>query len=136
MIYNEAEALCMLGGNETKVRSLLEEAVRPSQPGYSCTLSGDALLEEVKLYKRFDLWGEGRHYFDQKRWNVDMVRKSWSEGGNWHPTLAGSGSTGGSYSRTGKNNWCICIPNKETDYNKLINYNIEPENWTKDSPQQ
>lgn len=82
------------------------------------------------------IWGEGRHYFDQKRWNVDMVRKSWSEGGNWHPTLAGSGSTGGSYSRTGKNNWCICIPNKETDYNKLINYNIEPENWTKDSPQQ
>ena len=133
MIYNEAEALCMLGGNETKVRSLLEEAVRPYQPGYSCTLSGDALLEEVKLYKRFDLWGD---YFDQKRWNVDMVRKSWSEGGNWHPTLAGSGSTGGSYSRTGKNNWCICIPNKETDYNKLINYNIEPENWTKDSPQQ
>ena len=82
------------------------------------------------------IWVEGRHYFDQKRWNVDMVRKSWSEGGNWHPTLAGSGSTGGSYSRTGKNNWCICIPNKETDYNKLINYNIEPENWTKDSPQQ
>lgn len=46
MIYNEAEALCMLGGNETKVRSLLEEAVRPYQPGYSCTLSGDALLRQ------------------------------------------------------------------------------------------
>lgn len=136
MIYNEAEALCMLGGNETQVRQLLEEAVSPYQPGYTCNLSGDALLEEVKLYKRFDLWGEGRHYFDQKRWNMDLVRKSWDEGGNWHPTLAGKGNTGGSYSRTGKNNWCICIPNRETDYNKLINYNIEPENWTKDSPQQ
>lgn len=136
MIYNEAEALCMLGGNDAKVRSLLEEAVRPYQPGYTCTLSGDALLNEVKLYKRFDLWGEGRHYFDQKRWNVDMVRKGWDEGGNWHPTFAGKGATGGSYTTSGKNNWCICIPNKETDYNKLINYNIEPADWTKDSPQQ
>lgn len=136
MIYNEAEALCMLGGNDTKVRQLLEEAVHPYQPNYTCSLSGDALLEEVKLYKRFDLWGEGRHFFDQKRWNMDLVRKSWDEGGNWHPTLAGSGATGGSYTKTGKNNWCLCIPNKETDYNKLINYNIEPANWTKDSPQQ
>lgn len=136
MIYNEAEALCMLGGNDAKVRSLLEEAVRPYQPNYTCSLSGDALLTEVKLYKRFDLWGEGRHFFDQKRWNVDMVRKGWNEGGNWHPQFAGSGSTGGSFDKYGKNNWCICIPNKETDYNDLINYNIEPENWTKDSPRQ
>lgn len=136
MIYNEAEALCMTGGNETKVRALLEEAVRPYQPDYTCNLSGDALLEEVKLYKRFDLWGEGRHYFDQKRWNVPMVRKSWDNGGNWHTQFAASGTNGGSYDTKGKNNWCICIPNKETDYNKLINYNIEPENWTKDSPQQ
>lgn len=136
MIYSEAEALCMLGGNDTRVRALLEEAVRPYQPGYTCTLSGDALLTEVKLYRRFDLWGEGRHYFDQKRWNVAMERKGWDEGGNWHPTFAGSGSTGGSYPTSGKNNWCICIPSKETDYNKLINYNIEPADWTKDSPQQ
>lgn len=136
MIYNEAEALCMLGGNDVKVRGLLEEAVRPYQPDYTCSLSGDALLDEVKLYKRFDLWGEGRHYFDQKRWNVPMVRKGWDEGGNWHPTFAGTGSTGGSYSTTDKNNWCICIPNKETDYNKLINFNIEPADWTKDSPRQ
>lgn len=133
MIYNEAEALCMQGGNESKVRSLIEEAVKPYQPDYTCSLSGDELLNEVKLYKRFDLWGEGRHYLDQKRWNVDMVRKGWSEGGNWHPTFAGSGSTGGSYDTTGKNNWCICIPDRETNYNRLINYNIEPDNWTKDS---
>ena len=136
MIYNEAEALYMQGGNEAKVRSLLEEAVKPYQPNYTCNLSGQALLDEVKLYKRFDLWGEGRHYFDQKRWNVDMVRKGWNDGGNWHPQFAGSGVTGGSYDTKGKNNWCICIPNREVDYNKLINYNIEPENWTKDSPQQ
>lgn len=136
MIYNEAEALCMQGGQEPKVRALLEEAVTPYQPGYTCSLSGEALLNEVKLYKRFDLWGEGRHYFDQKRWNVDLVRPGWKDGGNWHPQFAASGATGGAYDTKGKNNWCICIPTKETDYNNLINYNIEPDNWTKDSPQQ
>lgn len=138
MLYNEAEARCMLGGsdNESKVRALLAEAVAPYQSGYTCNLSGNALLDEVKLYKRFDLWGEGRHYFDQKRWNIDMVRPGWKDGGNWHDTFAGSGSTGGSYTVSGKNNWCICIPAKETDYNALINLNIEPADWTKDSNKQ
>ncbi len=132
MIYNEAEALCMIGGNDTKVQQLLEEAVKPYQSDYTCAKTGDDLLTEVKLYKRFDLWGEGRHYFDAKRWNIDNVRKGWSEGGNWHPQLSGTGSTGGSFTTSGKNNWCLCIPNRETDYNKLINYNIEPDNWTVD----
>lgn len=138
MIYNEAEALCMIGGadNEKKARALLEEAVAPYQEHYSCNLSGEALLTEVKLYKRFDLWGEGRHYFDQKRWNMDLDRPGWKDGGNWHPTFAGSGSTGGVYNKNGKNNWCICIPAKETDYNNLINLNIEPDDWSKDSNKQ
>lgn len=136
MIYNEAEALCMLGGNDTKVQQLIEEAVAPYQTGYTCTKTGDDLLTEVKLYKRFDLWGEGRHYFDAKRWNIDNIRKGWKEGGNWHPQLAGTGSTGGTFTTSEKNNWCICIPNRETDYNALINYNIEPDNWTVDGPLQ
>ena len=136
MIYNEAEALCMIGGKDNEVRALLEEAVAPYQNGYTCNLSGAEILDEVKLYKRFDLWGEGRHYFDQKRWNVDMVRPGWKDGGNWHPTFAGSGSTGGSYTKNGKNNWCICIPARETDYNALINLNMEPEDWSKDSNKQ
>lgn len=132
MIYNEAEALCMLGGNDAKVQKLMEEAQAAYQPDYTCSKTGAALLDEVKLYKRFDLWGEGRHYFDQKRWNIPMDRKGWDQGGNWHPSFAGWGSTGGSYDQHGKNNWCICIPIKETDYNGLINANIEPADWTKD----
>lgn len=132
MIYNEAEALCMQGGHDTEVQNLLKEAVKAYQPSYSCTKTGAALLDEVKLYKRFDLWGEGRAYFDQKRWNIPMVRKSWADGGNWHPTFAGTGSTGGSYGVGDRNNWCICIPEAETNYNELINANIEPEGWTVD----
>lgn len=132
MIYSEAEALCMLGGHDSDVQSLMKEALKAYQPAYSCTKTGAALLDEVKLYKRFDLWGEGRHYFDQKRWNVPLVRKSWAQGGNWHPTFAGSTSAGGSYGVNERNNWCIAIPQDETNYNDLINLNIEPDNWTKD----
>lgn len=130
MIYDEAEALYMMGGKEAQVRSLLEQAVKPYQPGYTCSLSGQALLDEVKLYKRFDLWGEGRGWFDQKRWGVDNKRYGWDEGGNWHPTFCGETSDGGSYKANEKNNWTMAIPNKETDYNKLINQNIEPANWS------
>lgn len=132
MIYNEAEALCMLGGNDTKVQQLMQQAQKAYQPSYTCNKTGKALLDEVKLYKRFDLWGEGRHYFDQKRWNVPMERKTWDNGSNWHPSLAGASAIGGSYGVHDRNNWCICIPAKETDYNDLISANIEPEDWTKD----
>lgn len=131
MIYSEAEARYMLGGQEAQVRTLLEEAVAPYQDGYSAaSLSGQALLDEVKLYRRFDLWGEGRGWFDQKRWKTGNVRKGWKEGGNWHPDFCGTGSTGGTYGPEAKNGWTAVIPNRETDYNKLINNPVEPDNWT------
>lgn len=130
MIYAEAEARYMMGGQEQQVRALLEEAVAPYQADYTCSLSGQALLDEVKLYKRFDLWAEGRGWFDQKRWGVDNIRHGWSDGGNWHPLFCGTGTNGGSYTRDEKNHWAMAIPRKETDYNKLINQAIEPDNWT------
>ncbi len=133
MIYTEAEALYRQGGNEARIRSLLEEAVAPYNPGYVCDKSGAELWEEVKLYRRFDLWGEGRGWFDQKRWGESNVRTTWANGGNWHPDFAGVGTTGGSYGPTEKNNWTICIPERETNYNSLINNNIEPDNWTEGS---
>lgn len=133
MLYAEAEALCHLGGQDSTVRSLLEEALAPYQSGYTCNLSGDALLNEVKLYKRFDLWAEGRGWMDQKRWNEPLVRHGWDEGGNWHPNFSGTGSTGGSYGTADRNHWCIVIPSRETDYNKLINNNVEPDNWSPSS---
>ncbi len=130
MYYSEAEALWHLGGQETRIRSLLEEVVKPYQPNYTCNLSGQALLDEVKLYRRFDLWGEGRSWFDMKRWKESLVRKTWAEGGNWHPQFTGSGSTGGCYGPEDRNGWTICIPERETNYNRLITNNVEPDNWT------
>lgn len=124
-----------MGGQEAQVRSLLTEAVAPYQPDYTCDLSGQALLDEVKLYKRFDLWAEGRGWFDQKRWGEDNVRLGWKEGGNWHPTFSGASADGGTYTRDEKNHWCVAIPLKETDYSVLNNQAIEPDNWSVSSQQ-
>lgn len=128
MLYNAAEAAFMLG-DEPTAKKHLEAAVAPYQSGYTCSKSGEALLDEVKLYRRFDLWGEGFSWFDQKRWGNNMVRKTFAEGGNYAKEFAGTGSTSGNYGPADKNNWCWVIPQFETDYNKLI-AEVEAENWT------
>lgn len=120
MIYNQAEAAYHIGGKESEIKALLEEAVAPYQANYTCTKSGEALLDEVKLYRRFDLWGEGFSWYDQKRWGNSHTRKTWEEGGNFHASFCGSGSTGGNYGPTDKNNWTWVYPINETDYNSLV----------------
>lgn len=133
MYYNEAESLMNLG-REGEAKELLNAAVAPYQDDYSCdNLSGEALMDEIKLYRRFDLLGEGHSWYDCKRWNIPMQRKSWEEGGSFPRVYCGTGETGGNYSPTDKNNWCHMIPDNETKYNKYINYGVEPDNWTKGS---
>lgn len=123
MIYNQAEAAYMMGGKEAEIRQLLEEAVRPYNPDYTCTKSGAELLDEIKLYRRFDLWGEGLSWFDMKRWGQRAVRKSWKDGGSFSEKFCGSGENGGdggNFGPTDRNNWTYVIPRKETDYNPLV----------------
>lgn len=120
MIYNQAEAAYHMGGKEAEVRALLAEAVAPYQQNYTCDKSGEALLEEVRTYRRFDLWGEGFSWYDQKRWGNDHIRKSWDDGGNFHPNFCGTGSTGGCYGPQDKNNWTWVYPDVETKYNSLV----------------
>lgn len=132
MYYNEAEALMNIGGHESEVKELLNQVVEPYQEGYNCnSLSGDALMNEIKLYRRFDLLGEGHSWYDCKRWNIPMQRKTWEEGGSFPQVYCGTGSTGGNYGTADKNNWCYMIPDNETKYNQYINYGVEPDNWTK-----
>lgn len=132
MIYNEAEAQ-FRKGNEAAVRSLLEEAVAPYQDGYTCSKSGQALWDELIAYRKFDLLQEGHSWFDLKRWGVSLVRKTWAQGGSWHPTFAGTGSTGGNYGPEDKNYWTFVYPQMETNYNNLVT-TFEPEGWTSTVP--
>lgn len=114
MYYIEAEAQCELG-NDTKAQALLVEAEKNYNPSYTCNLTGADLLKEVKLYRRFDLWGEGFDWFDYKRWGEPISRKAIGKGGSFHATFAVT------VNPSDQNNWNWIIPKKETDYNSLIN---------------
>ena len=114
MYYLEAEAKCHLGGQDAAVQALMNEVVRPYDADYTCSATGSDLLEEVKLYRRFDLWGEGLDWFDCKRWNISIDRKSWADGGSCIDALAIS------YGPNEKNGWAYYAPLKETDYNSFF----------------
>lgn len=113
MMYIEAEADCHLN-KDSDAQQLLYELVSPRDAAYAKTTStGDKLLEEVKLYRRFDLWGEGFDWFDYKRWNQTLERKTFADGGSFHATFAVTKKP------SEENKWTWVIPAKETDYNEL-----------------
>ncbi len=114
MYLAEAEALCHLGGQDAKVQALLNELNKNLDPSYDCTKTGADLLTEVKLYRRIDLWGEGFDWFDYKRWNEPIVRKTKAQGGSFQSAFAVTINVGDG------NKWTWKIPKRETDYNKLI----------------
>ena len=114
MYYTEAEADCHLG-KEGEAQQLLYEVVSPRDEAYTkTTKTGADLLTEVKLYRRFDLWGEGNDWFDYKRWGEPIVRKSIANGGSFHSTFAVT------IKPEDGNSWTWAIPEKESDYNADI----------------
>ena len=115
MLLIEAEAQYRLN-NEAAARALLVElnATSGRDPQYTCDKSGAALMDEIKLYRGIELWGEGFNWFDLKRWGDKIERKTYADGGNWMSSYAVS------YGPNEKNNWTWTIPRQETDYNKGI----------------
>ena len=93
MYLIEAEANCHLGGKDTETQALMQALVKDSgrDPQYTCTRTGADLLEEVKLYRRIELWGEGFDWFDLKRWRQPIVRHAHPEG-SFHTQFAVSPS--------------------------------------------
>ena len=115
MYYTEADADCHLN-QEADAQQLLFEVVSPRDAAYTkTTKTGADLLTEIKLYRRFDLWGEGNDWFDYKRWGEPIVRKKVADGGSFHTTFAVT------IKPEDGNNWTWAIPEKETDYNADIN---------------
>lgn len=116
MYLIEAEAKYFQGGKEPEVQQLLVSLIKDSgrDPQYSCTKTGTDLLNEIKLYRAIELWGEGFDWFDLKRWGDGISRKNPTNGGNFITVLAVE------FGPNVKNNWVWKIPEKETEYNKLI----------------
>ena len=115
MLLIEAEAQYRLG-NEAATRDLLVElnATSKRDPEYTCDKSGQDLMDEIKLYRGIELWGEGFNWFDLKRWGDSISRQKYADGGNWMSQYAIT------FGPNEKNNWTWTIPQSETNYNKGI----------------
>lgn len=115
MYLTEAEAYCHLE-REDEARQLLIALNKTSgrNPEYTCALKGKELLDEIKLYRRIELWGEGFNWFDYKRWGDTIVRHTDKDGGNFHSTLAIT------LRPEDSNHWTWVIPKEETDYNPNV----------------
>lgn len=72
MYFVAAEAFANLGKN-AEAQKLLEEVVKSRNPDYSA--SGKDLLEEIRIQKRIEMWGEGVRLFDMKRRGEPLNRK-------------------------------------------------------------
>ncbi len=115
MYLIEAEANYFLN-QEQAARDLLVELTKNSgrDPDYACNKTGSDLFEEIKKYRAIELWGEGFDWFDYKRWNENIERKTGAEGGSFLASLAVT------ITPEEKNRWTWKIPLRETDYNTLI----------------
>ena len=116
MVLVEAEANYFLN-DETAARAALVElnATSGRNPEYTCDKSGEALWNEIMDYRELELWGEGFAWRDYKRWNRDIVRHSFAEGGNAHISVAKT------IPASGVNKWTWDVPLNETDYNDELN---------------
>lgn len=116
MVLVEAEANYFLN-DETAARAALVElnATSRRNPEYTCDKSGEALWNEIMDYRELELWGEGFAWSDYKRWNRDIVRHSFAEGGNAHISVAKT------IPASGVNKWTWDVPLNETDYNDELN---------------
>lgn len=122
MVLVEAEANYFLN-DETAARASLVElnATSGRNPEYTCDKSGEALWNEIMDYRELELWGEGFAWSDYKRWNRDIVRHSFAEGGNAHISVAKT------IPASGVNKWTWDVPLNETDYNDELNLGGKPQ---------
>ena len=116
MVLIEAECQHKLG-NDLAAQALLEELIKNTgrDPEYTCDKIGEDLFEEIKLYRAIELWGEGFEWYDLKRWNGKVDRKSFADGGNSAARYAVS-----SEQNEDNNWWTSMLPRQETDYNTEI----------------
>lgn len=120
MVLIEAEANYFLNNTQAAQASLVElNATSGRNPDYVCTKTGDDLFQEIVNYRSFELWGEGFSWFDYKRWNKDITRKSIKDGGNAHVAVATT------VNADGHNKWTWEIPQAETNYNGGIDITVK-----------
>ncbi|MCZ4243278.1 RagB/SusD family nutrient uptake outer membrane protein [Pedobacter punctiformis] len=117
MFLIEAEARARLGiagaaAETTTAQNVLFTLAKNRNPNYVLTTNtGTALLNEILIQRRIELWGEGFRFFDLKRQNLPLDRT----GGNATIALSGVLSV-----PAGGPEWQWAIPQAEIDANPAI----------------
>ncbi len=110
MYLVEAEALAR-AGQDAAAQDVLFELVSERDPGYSKSANtGAALIEEIMIQRRIELWGEGFRFYDLKRLNLPLDRT----GSNHVATVINSKFT----EPAGSNDWQWRIPIDELNANE------------------
>ncbi|MDE7179601.1 MAG: RagB/SusD family nutrient uptake outer membrane protein [Muribaculaceae bacterium] len=127
MYLAEAEAAYHNNDIATAV-SCLNAVNQQRVPGFNASsYSGEQLLNQIRLCRRIELWGEGQGWSDWKRWNLDMVHTPWKENdinsGNWETIM---GDTIPATPNSKNSYWRYNVPNSESDYNKMIDRSLLP----------
>lgn len=121
MYLIEAEAAYM-DSDEDGARDALKKVNNNRIPGYTCTLSGQDLLNEIRKTRRIELWGEGFNFTDFKRWNIPAEERAWKNGD------ITSGNTPAAYASSHQpsdcNGWRLAIPQSEEDFNPAFNRSL------------
>ena len=121
MYLIEAEALARQTGKEAQAKDVLLLLAKNRDPQYTLsTNTGQALIEEILIQRRIELWGEGRNWTDLKRLNLPLVRPtSANAGGGLHVESFAVKI----FEPAGTNNWLWMLPKAEIDTNKDLQQN-------------
>lgn len=112
MYLIEAEALA-LAGNEAGARQALLGLLSTRDTSYTLSSNtGTALLNEIRVNRRVELWGEGFHFYDLKRWGEGVQRTY---------TGTNHASFGIQNFPAGDNKFFFQIPILEVNNNEFIN---------------
>jgi hypothetical protein len=104
MLLIEAEANAR-NNQEANARQALLTLVRQRDPNYVLsTNSGQALINEIMMHRRVELWGEGFRFYDLKRLNEALDRT----GANHNASLVGVSTV-----PAGDIRWQFLIPQAE-----------------------
>jgi len=107
MYLIEAEALASMGQDDSAADVLYELAVNRDSEYQRSTNTGDALLAEILVQRRVELWGEGFRWYDLKRLNLPLNRN----GANHVASLAVTFDV-----PAGDKRWEFLIPQAEINY--------------------
>ncbi|MRT91409.1 RagB/SusD family nutrient uptake outer membrane protein [Ancylomarina sp. 16SWW S1-10-2] len=121
MYLIEAEALAMQEGKDVEAQNVINELVtartRSGETPALITTTGDALVQDILIQRRIELWGEGHRWLDMLRLDLAL-------------DLTGSGASSTLYQKgysqakpSVNNNWLFQIPQEEVDANPLMEPN-------------